>query len=271
MPILEHDGARIHWEAAGPDGAPALLLLHAGIATADMWDPQWDDLARDHRVIRYDLRWFGRTRSDDVEYSNRADAMAVLDAAGVGRATLVGASYGGGVAIDTAVEFPDRVRGLVTIGAGPSGFPETPLTPREDSLLDAIDAAEGAGDWATYVDLEAEFWAAGPTREPAALDAAFLQRVRELGRANIPLLDDEPRPRPLEPRAYGRLADIGIPTLVIVGEHDISVARAQAEHLSATIPDASLHVFPDAAHLPSVEHPERFLGVLREWLTQHAL
>jgi pimeloyl-ACP methyl ester carboxylesterase len=271
MPVLDSGGARIFWEAAGPDDAPALLLLHAGIATSDMWTPLWDDLARDHRVIRCDLRWFGRTSSDDVEYSNRSDAVAVLDAAGVGRATLVGASYGGGVAIDTALEHPDRVSGLVTIGSGPSGYPEVPLTPREEALLGEIEAAESAADWDRMVDLEAVFWGAGPTRDADGLDPAFLDTLRSLGRANIPQLGDDPRPVPLEPRAYGRLGDIAVPTLVMVGEHDVSVARSQAEYLVGNIPGASLLVFPDAAHVPSIEHPARFLGELRPWLTAHGL
>lgn len=271
MPILETADARIHWEIAGDEGAPALLLLHAGVATSDMWRPQWDDLARDHRVVRYDMRWFGKTRSDDVEYSNRADAVAVLDAAEVDRAVLIGASYGGGVAIDTAVEFPDRVSGLVTIGSGPSGFPHADLTPREASLFEPIDEAEEAGEWERLVDLEADLWGAGPTRDPGDVDAEFLATLRELGRANIPLLDAEPRPRPLTPGAYERLADIAIPTLVVVGEHDISLARAQAQHLAATIPAASLQVIADAAHLPSLERPAELLAVLRAWLAAHGL
>lgn len=271
MPVLDTGDARILWHVAGPEGAPALVLLHAGIATSEMWLPQWRDLTEDHRVVRYDLRWFGESTSDDVEYSNRADAIAVLDAAGVDRAMFVGASYGGGVAIDTAVEFPDRVSGLITIGSGPSGFPTQSLTPREEELFGPIEEAEESGDWERLVELVAVLWGAGPTRDPANLDPAFLERLRELGRANIPQLDGEPRPQPLEPRAYERLADIGVPALASVGEHDVSAARTHAEHLAAALPTASLHVFSDAAHVPSIEHPERFLTVVRRWLTEHRL
>ena len=124
MPFLEHDGARIHYEVAGPDDAPAILFLHAGVATSAMWDPQFRDLSRDHRVVRYDLRGFGRTESQDVPFSNRSDAIAVLDAAGVDRATLVGASRGGTIALDTAVEFPERVNwALVPVALVPVGAP----------------------------------------------------------------------------------------------------------------------------------------------------
>lgn len=268
MPTLRHNGARLFWEAAGPDAAPALLFLHAGIATSAMWDPLWADLQRDFRVIRYDLRWFGNSPSDDVEYSNRDDAVAVLDAAGVEQAIFIGASYGGAVAIDTALEFPDRVAGLVTIGSGPGGFPEVEPTRREQELQRSIEQAEEARDWDRLVELEALSWGVGPTRETADVDPLFLQRLRELGDANKPLLDGDPRPVPMEPRAYGRLNEITVPALFIVGEHDTSAARAQAEHLAEAVTGASLHVFPGTAHMPSVEYPQPFLGLLREWLTE---
>lgn len=268
MPTLDHAGARLHWEAAGPEEAPALLFLHAGIATSAMWDPLWSDLQRDFRVIRYDLRWFGNSPSDDVEYSNRADAVAVLDAAGVEQAIFIGALYGGAVAIDTALEYLDRVAGLVTIGSGPSGFPDVEPTGRERELQAPIEEAEEARDWDRLVELEALFWGVGPTRETADVDPIFLQRLRELGHENKPLLDGDPRPVPMEPRAYGRLGDITVPALFIVGEHDTTAARAQAEHLAEAVDGASLHVFPGTAHVPSIEYPQPFLGLLREWLTE---
>lgn len=93
----------------------------------------------------------------------------------------------------------------------------------------------------------------------------------DLGRANIPLLDGDPDPQPLEPRAYTRLSDIRVPALFIVGEHDTSAARAQAEHLASAVGEARLHVFADAAHVPSIEHPDRFLVVLRDWLAARSL
>jgi pimeloyl-ACP methyl ester carboxylesterase len=64
---------------------------------------------------------------------------------------------------------------------------------------------------------------------------------------------------------------VAVPTLVVIGDHDVTDAKVAAELLTAGIPDAEQQRFPDAAHLPSVEHPERFTSVLRDWLTRHAL
>jgi len=101
-------------EGAGPP----VLLLHEGIADLRSWDGVAQRLvAAGCRAIRYDRRGFGRSETQDVESSNRADLVAVLDAAGIQRTVLAGASQGGQIAIDTAIEHADRVAGLVVVGA----------------------------------------------------------------------------------------------------------------------------------------------------------
>lgn len=271
MPHLEVPGARLYWEADGAASAPALLLVHAGIANLRMWDPVVPDLARDHYVIRYDTRGFGGTESDDVDFSDRTDALDVLDHLGIVRATLIGCSRGGGIAIDLAVSRPDRVAGLVAIAATPSGFPDVELTETEDARFDEIDAAFEAGDQHAVARLEAAVWAIGPERDESALDPDFVGTVYALARANVVHAAEHPRPQRLEPPAYDRVVDITMPTLVMVGAHDISDAFAGYEYLAETVPTASGYVFPEAAHLPSLEQPAEFLTALRPWLAEHEL
>ena len=86
-----------------------------------MWDPQWGTLVGQHRTARYDTRGYNRTTTEAVPFSNRADVIAVMDAAGIDRAVLVGCSRGGSIALDTALEYPDRVSGLVWVCGGVSG------------------------------------------------------------------------------------------------------------------------------------------------------
>ena len=262
MPHLDVPGARLYWESAGHASAPAVLLIHAGVATLRMWDPLVDALAADHLVIRYDTRGFGQTEFDDVTYSDRADALAILDHLGVAAATVVGASRGGSIAIDLAVEHPSRVTGIVVIGSGPSGFPETELSERENELVDAIDAAEVGGDWAEAARLENALWNVGPLREPADVDPGFLRTATELGRSNIRHGAGATGGLPLEPPAYGRIGELALPTLVVVGSLDVSAALAEYEYLVGAIPDATGRVFRDAAHLPSVERPAEFQQML---------
>ena len=271
MPFLDVEGARIYYEADGQPSSPAILLIHAGIANLRMWDPQIPALAAGHYVIRFDTRGYGETETEDVPFSNRADALAILDHLGVQQATLVGCSRGGSIALDLAVDSPSRVRGLVTIGSGPSGFPDTELTEREDELFDELDALLEAKDWASLVRREAALWDFGPDRRAEDLDPGFVATAYRLNEPNARHSLENPTSIPLEPPAYDRVVDIEVPCLVMVGDHDISETLAQYEYLITAIPNADGCRFPDAAHIPSVEQPEEFERVLLRWLDEHGL
>jgi len=271
MPHLSVPGASIYYETEGALSSPAILLLHAGIANLRMWDPQVAALAARHFVVRFDARGFGQTSTENVAFSNRADALALLDHLGVASATLVGCSRGGSIAIDIAVESPDRVAGLVTIGSGPSGFPEVELTELEDARFDELDEAFDARDWHRLARLEVALWAIGPNRDESTLDPGFVSTAYALNRVNVVHAEENPIPIPLEPPASNRVIDIEVPALVTVGEFDVTPALAQYEYLLSTLPFASGCTFRDTAHLPSVELPDQFERMLLDWLTSNGL
>lgn len=271
MPHLDVPGATLYYETDGPASAPALLLIHAGVANLRMWDPLVEALAEQHFVIRYDSRGYGQTRAGNAPFSNAADALAVLGHLGIVSATLIGCSRGGAIAIDVAVEHPERVAGLVTIGSGPSGFPEVPLTDAEDEGFRELGLLFEAHEWHRLCQKEVELWDFGPRRQRSDLDPQFVTFAYELHRVNAAHRAERPTPIPLDPPAYGRVADIAVPALVTVGEYDLSPALAEYDYLLATIPGATGRVFRDSAHIPSVEHPLEFLNVLEPWLAEHSL
>ncbi len=271
MPHLDVAGASLYYETDGHVSKPAILLIHAGIATLRMWDPLVPVIAEDHFVVRYDSRGFGATTTEDVDFSDRDDARAILDHLGIDHATVIGCSRGGGIAIDLAIETPERVRALVTIGAGPSGFPDLEPTAAEEAMFDRMDAAFAAADWPLLNELEVRLWSIGPTRESGTLDQGFVELAFALNRDNLAHATERPRPRPLDPPAYDRLVDIRVPTLVTVGDHDVSEELAAFEYLITSIPTADGVRFRESAHLPSVEQPAEFAHELTEWLTAHKL
>ena len=110
----------LSYEAAG-DGA-AVLLMHAGISDRRMWDGQWAALAERFHAIRFDARGFGASADPSRPYTLHGDALDVLDALEVERAAVVGASMGGGAALDMALAVPHRVSALVTVNSTPSGW-----------------------------------------------------------------------------------------------------------------------------------------------------
>jgi 3-oxoadipate enol-lactonase len=109
----------IHAETAG-DG-PAVVLVHAGICDSGMWDAQWGALADGRRLMRFDMRGFGRSPVPSAAYSHARDLIAVMDAAGISEAAIVGASMGGRVALEAALAAPARVSALVLVGSGLPG------------------------------------------------------------------------------------------------------------------------------------------------------
>lgn len=258
------------YETAGDPANPALLFVHAGVATRAMWDPQFEDLATDHFVIRYDTRGYGESRGADEEFADRHDVLAVLDALGVERATLIGASRGGRIALDALLDAPERVAGLVTIGSTPGGQHDGAATPREQEMISQMEAASEAGDYEELVRIEVAYWDLGPTREVADVDPEFLARAIELN-VGAAHWDFAGLDQPLEPAAVSRLGEVRVPTLVVVGDHDESDSRAGYDLLVDGIAGAEGFRFADSAHLPSVEHPDRFTARLRQFLAAHAL
>lgn len=271
-PTVAVPGATLAYDVAGPPDAPAVLFVHAGVATRAMWEPQFDALAADHRVVRYDTRGYGASPGEAVAYSEVDDLLRVLDAVGVERAVVVGASRGGGFALDAALAHPDRIAGLVLIGAAPSGMTEDgiPYTESERALERAMAEAEAAEDLDALVRIEVQLWDLGPERDSDEVDPAFLERAIELN-VGATHWDFAGTATPAAHSAIDRLGEVTVPTLVVIGDHDVTDAKVAATLLTEGIPGAEQARFPDAAHLPSVEHPERFTALLRDWLTRTGL
>lgn len=252
----------------GSPSDPPLLLLHAGIADLRSWDalvPLLTDAG--YRVVRYDARGFGRSTTQDVPYSNRADAIAVLDALDIGRAVLVGNSRGGQVAIDTAIEFPDRVAAVVSVAGGLGGF-ESDLTPDELAAFERMEELESADppDVEAIVDLDLRLWVDGPGQPETRVPAAIRELVRDMDAPQYARGHVSGQPIPLEPRAASRLHELRCPVLAVAGALDVSEVAHTARHLEATAPDARAVILSDVAHLIGMEASDRLAGLIVEFL-----
>jgi 3-oxoadipate enol-lactonase len=265
--LLDVPGCRIWAQAAGE--GPAVVLVHAGIADARMWDPQWDALSARHRVVRYEARGFGRTETEDVEFSNRADVVAVMDALDVERATLVGCSRGGSIALDTAIEFPRRVGGLVWVCGGVGGL-AIEDTPEEQALGEREEALFQARDWEALADLDVATWVDGIGQPAGRAPAAARDLVRRMCLETY--LQEKPQGRPivLAPPAAERLDEIHVPLLVIAGELDTAATAIAAGVLMSGVAGARRIDVPGVAHLPNLERPDWFTRTLLAFLGEVA-
>ncbi len=256
--FCEIDGGRIYYEVTG--AGPPVLLIHAGVANLRMWDGQVEALRHRFKFIRFDTRGFGRTVSEHVEFSNRRDALAVLDAAGEHSAHVVGLSRGGYIALDLAVEHPDRVLSLTVAAGGVSGF-----EPSAESTVDwdEVESWEDAKDWERLTAFETAHWFDGPGQPADRGDPVARALVAEWIRSNYAAEPEYGIPQPLDPPADQRLDGLTCPLLVMVGELDDVGTIEAMHHLAAAVPSSRLESLP-VAHMINLEQPSRFNELIAE-------
>ncbi len=245
----------LHVEQAG--SGPDVVLVHAGVADGRMWDGQWVDWAAHRRVTRLDLRGFGRSDPPEGTYSHAGDVLAVLDTLGIERTALVGASFGGRVALDLAASRPDRVSGLVLADAA---LPDHDWSAEIQAFGAAEDEAIEAGDLDRAAEVNVDFWVGSA---PAPVRAAIREQQRNAFVLQVGREDDEAL---LTDDLPSRLASVTVPTLVLVGESDYADFHAIADRLATSIPDTRRATVPGAGHLPSLEQPQAVDAVVLPFL-----
>lgn len=259
---VELNGARIHYKRSGA-GYP-VVFLHAGVGDSRMWAPQAAGLDDHFDVITPDMRGYGKSELPATSWSPVADVLALMDELRIREAPhLVGCSIGGGVAIDFALEHPERVSKLVLVGAGVGGLM---VGDANDPIYAETISAEEANDLRALNEAEMNLWLVGPGRTASHID----QKLRDLflDMNGIALRSDfKSAPRlELDPPAAERLAEVKAPTLVVVGDHDLPEIHETADVLVSNIRGARKAVIHDAAHLPNLEHPEKFNRLLLDFL-----
>jgi 3-oxoadipate enol-lactonase len=242
--IAEVAGARLAWWADG-DG-PVLVLVHAGVADARMWEPLLPALTGSHRVVRYDMRGFGGTRSPGGSFVPSRDLAGLLDALGIARAHLVGASYGGTVALELAATEPARVASLVLLAPG---LPDIEPSPRLVAYAEAEDAAIALGRIEDAVQINVRMWAGDSRSDVRALVARMQRAAFELQ------LREGADPETLEPPVSTRLGAIDVPATIAIGDRDVADFEQIAQRLAAGLPRARLHAVRDAGHLLALDQP----------------
>src|SRR4051812_13887606 len=266
-------GHRVRFHRAG-DG-PLLVLLHGIASTSDTWSPVADALAARHTVLAPDLLGHGDSAKPRGDYSLGAYASGVRDliaALGYDRATVVGHSLGGGIAMQFAYQFPERIERLVLIGSGGLGrevhlILRAATLPGSELVLallggawlratgGALGGARGRLGLKTGEDLGGVATGIGSLADAGAR-GAFVQTARAA-------IDARGQRVSATDRLY--LAP-GLPTLIVWGERDPIIPVAHGRDAHAAMPGSRLEVFADAGHFPHREQPARFVSVLEDFV-----
>lgn len=263
MPFVRaSDGIRLHYRESGRRSGPPVLMIQGLGADKHLWDLQRIALAPWYRTVALDNRGAGRSDKPYGAYSlvqMADDAIAVLDATGVGDAHVVGASMGGVIAQLLALRHPERVRSLTLACTACEHHPW-----RRELLAEWAEIAQTRGMGAMTA--EAARWVIGPRSFRRLAPAIGWMGPLALSRpphgfagqvAGILSIDDQ---------LASQLHRIDVPTLVIVGNQDILTPRGDSEHLAELIPRAELAVISGAAHGFMIEHATTFNTVLLGFL-----
>jgi 3-oxoadipate enol-lactonase len=255
------DGGWLDYTEAGE--GEAIVLVHGFGLDAAMWEPQWPALAASHRVIRYDLRGYGRSTQPTTPYSHVDDLLALIDFLHARPVHLVGLSMGGRVALRAVAHEPQAFRSLTLVDAAADGHvwsADWLQRWREMTRLAKTGDLKAAKQlWLQHI-LFAE-----ARKQPTTADA--LQQM-VLAYSGWHLANQDPELGPKHPYVES-LSSVTVPTLVMVGELDLPDFRAIAEHLASQLPNATLRQIAQAGHMSNMEAPRRFNELLLEHLRRY--
>jgi len=262
--LAEINGAHIYYETAG-EGQP-FVMIHAGVADSRQWNNEFPHFASGYHVLRYDLRGYGKSAPVEGDFSNLGDLEALIDHLHLEPPLiLMGCSMGGGLAMDFALSHPSRVSALIMVGSGPSGL-ELDI-PFPDKFAEA-EKAYKAGDLDRVAEIETQIWFDGEGRSPEMVN----QEMRRLGYdMNRLALANEARELgkrlpDLAPPAAGRLGELQVPVLIIVGANDLPYIRAAGDFMADKLPSARKVTIDNAAHLVNMDQPAQFRDLLTDFL-----
>ena len=268
MPFVHAtDGTRIHYEVTGKSGATPVLMIQGLGASKNAWNLQRIAMATRFRIISFDNRGAGRSDKPTEPFTLEQmadDALAVLDAAGIETAHVVGASMGGVISQIVAVKYPYRVRSLTLVCTACRNHPwrqellQTWAKTAADKGM--IEVGKEAAQWVmsprSFRRLVPAFTWMGPL---AALRPrhSFVSQIDAILNTREDLVD--------------QLSTITAPTMVIVGNQDILTPRGDSEEIAERIPNAELVVISGAAHGLMMEHSSTFNRILIEFLQRTEL
>jgi pimeloyl-ACP methyl ester carboxylesterase len=240
------------------------VLVHAGVADRRMWDPIWPALTARHRVLRYDARGYGESLPPTGPWSQHADLLGLLEELGIRRAHVVGASMGAGIAVEAALANPSVVASLVLAAPGGALYGDDATQDLRPVWHDEV-AALDRGDIDAAVEVNLRAWVDGPARPADAVDPEVRAFVGRMQRDAFELPEWDPDDAPeseLSPPASARMAEIGCPTLIVIGEGDQTASRQAAERLAAEVPRVEIVRWPDVAHMLMLERPRDFANLV---------
>lgn len=261
---LQVNNTRLFYSIKG-EGEP-LVLLH-GVPFNDLriWDYQVDTFARKYKVVCYDHRGYGKSDVPVSSFSYFDDLKFLIETLELKKVSVIGSSFGGSVAIDFALKYPELLKSLILVGPALNGYPYPPefMTEAMNMYMTAYSEGPEAAIEKSIENPFFEYFFPSPERKEAR--AKVLQITRDAKKC----FSWDPRiAAVLEPYASERLNEIRIPTLIILSDRESDFNIEVGEYIHKNIENSTKVVIPDCGHLPHVENPEEFNRIALNFLKE---
>jgi pimeloyl-ACP methyl ester carboxylesterase len=240
------NGLKMYYEVHGT-GRP-LVLLHGGLMTIESFGDLWPKLTTDRQIIATELQGHGRTADIDRDIDLRylaGDVAALLDHLGIGQADVLGFSLGGGVALQLALDHPDRVGRVIlaSVSYASDGFHAEISDPAQHATSTRMPTAED------FLQMREAYARLAP--DPGHFEAFAAKTSQAVGS--------------LKGWTAAELGRIGAPTLLVFGDHDF-IRLEHAVEMHALIPGAQLAVLPGATHMDVMRRTDLIVPLVRDFL-----
>lgn len=253
---------KLYYEVSG--SGDTIVLIHGNGGDRRHWDDQFEAFTKGHRVLRYDVRGFGRSSMpvEGVPYSHHDDLKALMEHLGIPQAHICGLSMGCGIAVDFVLAHPEMASSLIAVGPWAFGY----HSPATDDLLSKL------GELPNIVrekgrEAAMDYWMDFEIYQQTFYKPSVAKRVKEIGYdySFWYQLNESPLRR-LDPPAAQRLSEIAMPTLIVTSEHDLEACVEVADYMEKHIPNSMKVVIQDAGHCMNMDKPDEFNRLVLEFI-----
>lgn len=261
--------SKIYYERGGgnADGIDPVILLHAGFLDANMWKDQVQEFKKHFPLVAIDIPGHGRTQNDTIRLQPADFIKVVMDSLQISKASFVGVSFGASCATEFAIAHPERVKKLVLVASGISGwetkFPyDTIVTKYLTSFFGLIENKDSVAAAEVFT----QTWFDGPFRTPQQVNDSARRYVYETTLGNIRSHKVRGWPIFAEPPAINNLSKITGSTLIIHGDKDMPLITSTSMYLEKNIRGAKRIMIPGTGHMLNMEAPAQFNKAVIDFL-----